>query len=78
MTARKPVPAPPPTLGLPEAARLLGYSKNVGYELANRGEFPGAFRLPRTRKWRVSRQALEAFLANPTAEQAASTVRRIA
>jgi predicted DNA-binding transcriptional regulator AlpA len=64
MVARK--PGLPPTLSLTDAARMLGYSKNVGYGLANRGEFPGAFRLPHSRKWRVSRAALDAFLANPS------------
>jgi excisionase family DNA binding protein len=37
---------------IPEAAALLGISKDLAYDLARRGELPGAFQLGR--RWRVS------------------------
>ena len=39
-------------VSVPEAATLLGISKDLGYDLARRGELPGAFQLGR--RWRVS------------------------
>ncbi len=42
----------PHVVSVPEAARLLGISKDLAYDLARRGELPGAFRLGR--RWRVS------------------------
>jgi excisionase family DNA binding protein len=36
----------------PEAASILGISKDLAYDLARRGELPGAFQLGR--RWRVS------------------------
>ncbi len=44
--------ADPYVVSVPEAARLLGISKDLGYDLARRGELPGAFQLGR--RWRVS------------------------
>jgi excisionase family DNA binding protein len=37
---------------IPEAAALLGISKDLAYDLARRGELPGAFQLGR--RWCVS------------------------
>ena len=42
----------PHVVSVPEAARLLGISKDLAYDLARRGELPGAFQLGR--RWRVS------------------------
>jgi excisionase family DNA binding protein len=50
------------TLTVLEAAKLLGISRNGAYELAARGELPGARRLGR--RIIVSRQALTDFLAS--------------
>ncbi|MGD0794957.1 MAG: helix-turn-helix domain-containing protein [Dehalococcoidales bacterium] len=50
------------TFTLPEACRLLGISRNLGYDLARRGEFPGQIHLGQKRVV-VSRVQLEAFLA---------------
>ncbi len=44
--------AEPYVVSVPEAAKLLGISKDLGYDLARRGELPGAFQLGR--RWRVS------------------------
>ncbi len=57
-------PQPRPTLADPhvvsvlEAATLLGISKDLAYDLARRGELPGAFQLGR--RWRVSLVKLRA------------------
>jgi len=37
---------------VPEAAKMLGISKDLAYDLARRGELPGAFQLGR--RWLVS------------------------
>ena len=50
----------PATMRVEEAAKLLGVSRQTGYDLANRGELPGALRLGR--RWVVSRKVLEAWL----------------
>jgi excisionase family DNA binding protein len=42
----------PHVVSVPEAAALLGISKDLAYDLARRGELPGAFQLGR--RWRVS------------------------
>ena len=42
----------PHVVSVPEAAELLGISKDLAYDLARRGELPGAFQLGR--RWRVS------------------------
>jgi excisionase family DNA binding protein len=42
----------PYVASIPEAAELLGISRDLAYDLALRGELPGAFRLGR--RWRVS------------------------
>jgi excisionase family DNA binding protein len=46
------IAADPNVLSVPQAAERLGISKDLAYELARRGELPGAFRLGR--RWRVS------------------------
>ena len=48
-------------LSIPEAALALGISKNLAYELARRGQLPGAIRLGQKRIL-VSRFQLEAYL----------------
>ena len=42
----------PNVISVPEAASLLGISEDLAYDLARRGELPGAFQLGR--RWRVS------------------------
>lgn len=49
------------TMTVPEAAVRLGIGKSLAYELARRGELPGAIRLGRS--LRVSTAALDAALA---------------
>ena len=44
--------ADPYVISVPEAASILGISKDLAYDLARRGELPGAFQLGR--RWRVS------------------------
>lgn len=46
------IAADPNVLTVLQAAARLGISKDLAYELARRGELPGAFRLGR--RWRVS------------------------
>jgi excisionase family DNA binding protein len=50
--------ADPNVISVPEAATLLGISKDLAYDLARRGELPGAFQLGR--RWRVSLVKLRA------------------
>lgn len=44
--------ADPYVASVPEAAKMLGISKDLAYNLARRGELPGAFQLGR--RWLVS------------------------
>lgn len=53
----------PYVVSVPEAARLLGISKDLAYDLARRGELPGAFHLGR--RWRVSLVRLRAAVHGP-------------
>ena len=55
--------APPSLVSVPEAAELLGISKDLAYDLARRGELPGAFHLGR--RWRVSLIKLRAAVRGP-------------
>ena len=48
------------TVSVSHAAELLGIGRNLAYELARRGELPGALRLGR--RIVVSRKGLDAFL----------------
>ena len=41
----------PDVISVPQAAELLGISRDLGYDLARRGELPGAIQLGR--RWRV-------------------------
>ena len=41
----RPTLADPNVVSVPEAAELLGISKDLAYDLARRGELPGAFQL---------------------------------
>ena len=50
----------PATMKVEEAARLLGVGRQTAYDLAARGELPGARRLGR--RWVVSRVVLQSFL----------------
>lgn len=50
------------TVTVEEAAKLLGIGRNLAYELARRGELPGAIRIG-TKRLVVSRAALERLLA---------------
>lgn len=56
----------PATMKIEEAARLLGVGRQTAYDLANRGELPGALRLGR--RWVISRKALEAWLEGKAGE----------
>ncbi len=42
----------PHVVSIPQVAELLGISKDLAYDLARRGELPGAFQLGR--RWMVS------------------------
>ena len=49
------------TYSIPEACVLLGISRNLGYELAKRGELPGLIRLGE-RRVVVSKLAIDRLL----------------
>lgn len=55
-----------PTLTIPEAAWALNVSVETAYRRAKIGDLPGAFRFGR--RWVVSREAFNRFLANPTCD----------
>ena len=55
--------ADPYVVSVPEAAELLGISKDLAYDLARRGELPGAIQLGR--RWRVSLVKLRAAVHGP-------------
>ena len=59
------------TVSVSHAAELLGIGRNLAYELARRGELPGALRLGR--RIVVSRKALGAFLEGGRNGQADAT-----
>lgn len=59
------------TVTVEEACRLLGVGRTLGYELARRGELPGAIRIGR--RIVVSRPALERALGVEQARQAGGT-----
>ena len=59
------------TVSVSHAAELLGIGRNLAYELARRGELPGALRLGR--RIVVSRKALDAFLEGGRNGQADAT-----
>ena len=46
-------PPPPITWTIPYASARWGVSETTGRDLARRGLFPGAFRVPGTRRWLV-------------------------
>jgi excisionase family DNA binding protein len=48
------------TVSVPEAGRLLGYSRNTAYEAVERGELPV---IKLGRKMRVPRAAIERLLS---------------
>jgi len=49
------------TLSIPEAAKALGISRGLAYDLARRGELPGIIKLGQKRVV-VSRSAIEKLL----------------
>jgi excisionase family DNA binding protein len=57
-TCQLPVRGDPYVVSVPDAAVILGISKDLAYDLARRGELPGAFQLGR--RWRVSLVKLQA------------------
>ena len=59
------------TVSVSHAAELLGIGRNLAYELARRGELPGALRLGR--RIVVSTKALDAFLEGGRNGQADAT-----
>lgn len=58
------------TVNVPTAARMLGISRGHAFELARRGELPGAIRLGG--RTVVSRSVLERTIAEPQATPAAA------
>ena len=54
----------PATLTITQASVLLGISRNYAFELAAKGELPGARRIGK--RWVVSRRALTEFLDGTT------------
>ena len=56
--AREKVGVDPYVASVPEVAKMLGISRDLAYDLARRGELPGAFQLGR--RWRVSLVKLRA------------------
>lgn len=46
-------PPPPITWTIPYASARWGVSETTGRDLARRGLFPGAFKVPGTRRWLV-------------------------
>lgn len=55
-----PSSADPAVISVSQAADLLGISKDLAYDLARRGQLPGAFQLGR--RWRVSAIKLAAWV----------------
>ena len=51
----------PATIKVPQAAEILGISRQTAYELAAQGKLPGALRLGR--RILVSRRMLDDYLA---------------
>jgi excisionase family DNA binding protein len=49
------------TYSIPEAAKILGISRNLGYELARRGELPGVIHLGEKRMV-VSKSAIQKLI----------------
>lgn len=58
---------PKPLLTVAEAADLLGRSRSATYELARRGELPGAVQL--NNRYHVKRGVLLAWLASDAADR---------
>ena len=56
----------PATLSVEEAAKRLGIGRSLAYDLARRGELPGAIRLGEKRIV-VSRMQLQSFIEGNTA-----------
>jgi excisionase family DNA binding protein len=50
----------PYVISVPEAAAMLGISRDLAYDLARRGELPGALHLGR--RWVVSKPRLLTYL----------------
>ena len=49
------------TYSIPETAKILGISRNLGYELARRGELPGVIHLGEKRMV-VSKSAIQKLM----------------
>ena len=56
------------TMNVEDAAAILGIARQTAYNLATRGELPGALRLGR--RWIVSRKVLESWLECKIADTA--------
>jgi excisionase family DNA binding protein len=63
---------PPPLLKPDEVAAVLNVTVSQVYTLMRSGELP-ALKIGRKGVWRVSREALEAYLADLTAEAESRT-----
>lgn len=57
----------PATLTITQASVLLGISRNYAFELAAKGELPGARRIGK--RWVVSRRVLTDFLDGTTDQE---------
>jgi hypothetical protein len=65
--------APSDTMSLMAAAQRLGASRAHAYRLAKEGRFPGAFKLPGHRGYRVHIRVFEAELARLARESGQET-----
>jgi len=64
---QQPEPLQRLTMNVPAAARLLGISRTLAFQLAARGELPGQLRLGK--RIVVSRRALERALDGETTQE---------
>jgi excisionase family DNA binding protein len=63
------------TYSVPEAAKILGISRNLGYELARRGELPGVIHLGEKRMV-VSRTAIQKLISAENTKEREDQVHR--
>ena len=62
----------PNVISIPEAAARLRISKDLAYDLAHRGELPGAIKVGT--RWRVSLIRLNAAIHGGTEDRSTETV----
>ena len=56
------------TYSIPETAKILGISRNLGYELARRGELPGVIHLG-SKRMVVSKSAIQKLIEADTKKE---------